>query len=98
MKWSIPQLKKIQKFPFSFSETIDYKDAIKHVSDILDIDLVKVDGKIDKIDDEKVDFIICLGDLVGYGPHPNEVVSFIKSCYNKTGTNKIKEVRAWYRR
>ena len=33
---------------------------------------------IDKIDDEKVDFIICLGDLVGYGPHPNEVVSFIK--------------------
>ena len=45
MKWSIPQLKKIQKFPFSFSETIDYKDAIKHVSDILDIDLVKVDGK-----------------------------------------------------
>ena len=52
MKWSIPQLKKIQKYPFSFSETIDYKDAIKHVSDILDIDLVKVDGKIDKIDDE----------------------------------------------
>lgn len=30
------------------------------------------------IDDEKVDTIICLGDLVGYGPHPNEVVSMIR--------------------
>ena len=52
MKWSISQLKKVQKFPFSFSENFDYKDAIKDVSDILSIDLVKVDGSIDKIDDE----------------------------------------------
>ena len=30
------------------------------------------------IDEQKVDKIICLGDLVGYGPHPNEVVALIK--------------------
>ena len=33
---------------------------------------------LEDIDDERVDTIICLGDLVGYGPHPNEVVSMIK--------------------
>ena len=30
------------------------------------------------IDEQKVDKIICLGDLVGYGPHPNEVIALIK--------------------
>jgi len=30
------------------------------------------------IDDQRVDLIVCLGDLVGYGPHPNEVISLIK--------------------
>ena len=33
---------------------------------------------LEDIDNEKVDIIICLGDLVGYGPHPNEVISMIK--------------------
>ena len=33
---------------------------------------------IDDIDDQKADLIICLGDLVGYGPHPNETISYIK--------------------
>ena len=33
---------------------------------------------LEDIEDEKVDLIICLGDLVGYGPHPNEVVALIK--------------------
>lgn len=33
---------------------------------------------LDDIDDEKVDTIICLGDLVGYGPHPNDVISMIR--------------------
>lgn len=28
---------------------------------------------------EKVDTIICLGDLVGYGPYPNQVISTIRS-------------------
>ncbi|SFC67352.1 metallophosphoesterase family protein [Clostridium uliginosum] len=30
------------------------------------------------IDYQKVDTIICLGDLVGYGPHPNEVIAMIR--------------------
>ncbi|MBE6053470.1 MAG: metallophosphoesterase family protein [Clostridium sartagoforme] len=33
---------------------------------------------LEDIDDQKVDLIICLGDLVGYGPHPNEVIALIK--------------------
>lgn len=33
---------------------------------------------LEDIDEQKVDKIICLGDLVGYGPHPNEVVALIK--------------------
>ena len=31
------------------------------------------------IDDQKADQIFCLGDLVGYGPHPNAVVEMIRS-------------------
>lgn len=33
---------------------------------------------LENIDSENVDSIVCLGDLVGYGPHPNEVVSLIR--------------------
>ena len=33
---------------------------------------------LEDIDQEKVDLIVCLGDLVGYGPHPNEVIALIK--------------------
>ena len=33
---------------------------------------------LNDIDDKKADLIICLGDLVGYGPHPNETISLIK--------------------
>jgi putative phosphoesterase len=33
---------------------------------------------LEDIDAEKVDTIVCLGDLVGYGPHPNEVISMIR--------------------
>lgn len=33
---------------------------------------------LEDIDSQNVDTIICLGDLVGYGPHPNEVVAMIK--------------------
>ncbi|VYT97838.1 YfcE family phosphodiesterase [Clostridium tertium] len=33
---------------------------------------------LEDIDDERVDLVVCLGDLVGYGPHPNEVVALIK--------------------
>ena len=33
---------------------------------------------LEDIDEQRVDKIICLGDLVGYGPHPNEVIALIK--------------------
>lgn len=33
---------------------------------------------LEDIDSEKVSTIICLGDLVGYGCHPNEVVALIR--------------------
>lgn len=33
---------------------------------------------LEDIDSQQVDSIVCLGDLVGYGPHPNEVISLIK--------------------
>ena len=31
-----------------------------------------------KLEHEELDSIVCLGDIVGYGPHPNEVINFIK--------------------
>lgn len=33
---------------------------------------------LEDIAEQRVDKIICLGDLVGYGPHPNEVIAVIK--------------------
>lgn len=33
---------------------------------------------LEDLDSEKIDMTICLGDLTGYGPHPNEVVALIK--------------------
>ncbi|MNO69073.1 phosphodiesterase [compost metagenome] len=33
---------------------------------------------LEEIDSENIDFIMCLGDLVGYGPHPNEVIALMK--------------------
>ncbi|AYE34458.1 metallophosphoesterase family protein [Clostridium septicum] len=33
---------------------------------------------LEDIDEQKVDMIVCLGDLVGYGPHPNEVIALIR--------------------
>ncbi|WP_244834268.1 metallophosphoesterase family protein [Clostridium sp. BJN0001] len=33
---------------------------------------------LEDIDNEKADTIICLGDLVGYGPHPNETIALIR--------------------
>lgn len=33
---------------------------------------------LDSIDENNADLIICLGDLTGYGPHPNEVVALIR--------------------
>jgi putative phosphoesterase len=40
--------------------------------------LVALDAILASIDCDKVDLIISAGDLVGYGPYPNEVISRIK--------------------
>ena len=52
MKWSIQQLRKVQKFPYHFSDTIDYSEYAESVEDIISINPVLVSGTIDKIDDE----------------------------------------------
>ena len=41
--------------------------------------LEALDAVLRDIDQRSVDQIFCLGDLVGYGPYPNEVVSRIRS-------------------
>lgn len=33
---------------------------------------------LEDIDGNNIDSVICLGDLVGYGPHPNEVIALIR--------------------
>ncbi|MEG0857115.1 MAG: metallophosphoesterase family protein [Terrisporobacter sp.] len=33
---------------------------------------------LEDINQQKIDLIVCLGDLVGYGPHPNEVIALIR--------------------
>ncbi len=56
MKWSIQQLRKIQQFPYSFSEIIDFSEYATNVEDILGIDPVEVNGNIYRIDDETYRF------------------------------------------
>jgi len=36
-----------------------------------------------RIDKEKVDYVYCLGDIVGYGPNPNECVDLVKRSTDK---------------
>lgn len=31
-----------------------------------------------EIEQDNIDFTLCLGDLVGYGPHPNEVIALLR--------------------
>lgn len=56
MKWSVQQLRKIQKFPYNFSTTLDFSSYIETVNDILDIKEVKVTGTINRINDETYNF------------------------------------------
>ena len=44
---------------------------------------------LEDIDEQRVDKIICLGDLVGYGPHPNEVYSINKKKRNSLYKRKL---------
>lgn len=52
MKWTLQQLRKIQKFPYPFSGTIDFSEDIKDVEDIYDINPVEVEGTIDHLKDD----------------------------------------------
>ncbi|MCM1514783.1 MAG: hypothetical protein NC090_07320 [Anaeroplasma bactoclasticum] len=57
MKWTIQQLRKIQTFPYAFSDTIDFTTAIQSVADILGMDEVHVVGHIYRIDEETYRFL-----------------------------------------
>src|SRR3990172_12337150 len=41
--------------------------------------LEALESVLDDIERRKVDSILCLGDIIGYGPNPNECVELIKS-------------------
>ena len=45
----------------------------------LHANLAAVEAVLEDIDSQGIDTITCLGDLVGYGPQPNEVVELV-SC------------------
>ncbi len=49
---------------------------IAFISDI-HANIGALERSIEKIDDYNVDKIYCLGDLIGYGDYPNEVISLI---------------------
>lgn len=45
--------------------------------------LEALEAVIKQIEKEKVDEIYCLGDIIGYGPNPNECIELVKSVTNK---------------
>lgn len=48
------------------------------ISDI-HANIVALESVMTKVKVHRPDVIICLGDLVGYGPHPNEVIEYIRN-------------------
>ena len=52
---------------------------MKHaVISCLHANLAAVEAVLDDIDAQGIEMITCLGDLVGYGPQPNEVVALVR--------------------
>ena len=47
------------------------------------------------VDEQKADRIFCLGDLVGYGPHPNAVVEMINRI--EIVRKQIEDLPKWLR-
>lgn len=45
--------------------------------------LEALEGVLRRIEKEKVDYIYCLGDIVGYGPNPNECIELVKAATDK---------------
>ena len=50
MKWSVQQLEKLTTSRYEFDFTSDFKEDIKQVEDILDINPVNVSGTIDRLE------------------------------------------------
>ena len=44
----------------------------------LHANLAAVEAVLDDIDAQGIETITCLGDLVGYGPQPNEVIELVR--------------------
>ena len=44
----------------------------------LHANLAAFEAVLDDIDQQGIETITCLGDLVGYGPQPNEVVELVR--------------------
>ena len=44
----------------------------------LHANLAAVEAVLDDIDAQGIKTITCLGDLVGYGPQPNEVIELVR--------------------
>ena len=52
---------------------------------------------LDDIESRKPDFVLCAGDLIGYGPHPNEVVKIIKERGISTVMGNYDDAIAYFR-
>ena len=50
MKWTLAQLMKIQSFPYEIKDSINFKDRITEIDDILDITICTVEGTLNKVD------------------------------------------------
>ena len=89
MKWSIQQLRKVQKFPYHFSDTIDYSEYAESVEDIISINPVLVSGTIEKIDDEtyrivyNIKTILILQCALTLDPVPYEYEKTFDEVYSK---------------
>ena len=44
----------------------------------LHANLAAVEAVLDDIDSQGITSVTCLGDLVGYGPQPNEVINLVR--------------------
>lgn len=58
MKWSLQQLYRLGKAPFSFKSEYDFKDRIQDIDDILDISIVTVEGVGQNVNDDRYMFTL----------------------------------------
>jgi putative phosphoesterase len=58
---------------------ITYEDAVAVITDIHG-NLPALEAALARIEELGIERVFCGGDLVGYGPHPNEVCRLIEQC------------------